>query len=200
MESNDKLEQLLRQMYAKEALHDEDIDTSDIIDEAWTKFEAEHFRGERSSFARLLPKGRKKSEVRGKRLPLRKIAAMIISVLMLSGIAYATVHIISSHSQKAQEEQTITAAAQTATPATQQIAQDSTLTEPVVYEDAELVNILNEIATFYQVEPVFKNEDIKHVRLYFTWDREKTIDDIIDTFNKFERIHISRENKKLIVE
>ena len=48
MESNDKLEQLLRQMYAKEALHDEDIDTSDIIDEAWTKFEAEHFRGERS--------------------------------------------------------------------------------------------------------------------------------------------------------
>ena len=200
MESNDKLEQLLRQMYAKEALHDEDIDTSDIIDEAWTKFEAEHFGGERSSFARLLPKGRKKSEVRGKRLPLRKIAAMIISVLMLSGIAYATVHIISSHSQKAQEEQTVTAAAQTATPATQQIAQDSTLTEPVVYEDAELVNILNEIATFYQVEPVFKREDIKHVRLYFTWDRGKTIDDIIDTFNKFERIHISRENKKLIVE
>ena len=194
MESNDKLEQLLRQMYAKEALHDEDIDTSDIIDEAWTKFEAEHFRGERAEI-----RG-ERSEVRGKRLPLRKIAAMIISVLMLSGIAYATVHIISSHSQKAQEEQTVTTAAQTATPATQQIAQDSTLTEPVVYEDAELVNILNEIATFYQVEPVFKNEDIKHVRLYFTWDRGKTIDDIIDTFNKFERIHISRENKKLIVE
>ena len=194
MESNDKLEQLLRQMYAKEALHDEDIDTSDIIDEAWTKFEAEHFRGERAEI-----RG-ERSEVRGKRLPLRKIAAMIISVLMLSGIAYATVHIISSHSQKAQEEQTVTAAAQTATPATQQIAQDSTLTEPVVYENAELVNILNEIATFYQVEPVFKNEDIKHVRLYFTWDRGKTIDDIIDTFNKFERIHISRENKKLIVE
>ena len=194
MESNDKLEQLLRQMYAKEALHDEDIDTSYIIDEAWTKFEAEHFRGERSEI-----RG-ERSEVRGKRLPLRKIAAMIISVLMLSGIAYATVHIISSHSQKAQEEQTVTAAAQTATPATQQIAQDSTLTEPVVYEDAELANILNEIATFYQVEPVFKNEDIKHVRLYFTWDRGKTIDDIIDTFNKFERIHISRENKKLIVE
>ena len=194
MESNDKLEQLLRQMYAKEALHDEDIDTSDIIDEAWTKFEAEHFRGERAEI-----RG-ERSEVRGKRLPLRKIAAMIISVLMLSGIAYATVHIISSHSQKAQEEQTVTTAAQTATPATQQIAQDSTLTEPVVYEDAELANILNEIATFYQVEPVFKREDIKHVRLYFTWDREKTIDDIIDTFNKFERIHISRENKKLIVE
>ena len=33
MESNDKLEQLLRQMYAQESLHDDDTDTSDIIDE-----------------------------------------------------------------------------------------------------------------------------------------------------------------------
>ena len=48
MESNDKLEQLLQQMYAQESLHDDDIDTSDIIDEEWTKFEAEHFGGERS--------------------------------------------------------------------------------------------------------------------------------------------------------
>ena len=43
MESNDKLEQMLRQMYAQESLHDDNIDTSDIIDEEWTKFEAEHF-------------------------------------------------------------------------------------------------------------------------------------------------------------
>ena len=37
MESNDKLEQLLRQMYAKESLHTEDIDTTEIIDEEWIK-------------------------------------------------------------------------------------------------------------------------------------------------------------------
>ena len=98
------------------------------------------------------------------------------------------------------QETVAVANSQLSTPNSQLAEQDSTLTKPVVYEDAELVNILNEIATFYQVEPVFKNEDIKHVRLYFTWDRGKTIDDIIDTFNKFERIHISRENKKLIVE
>jgi len=73
MESNDKLEQLLRQMYAQESLHDDDTDTSDIIDEAWTKFEAEHFGGERSA-------------VRGKRLPFLKIAALFIGVLILSGI------------------------------------------------------------------------------------------------------------------
>ena len=40
MTSNDKLEDLLKQMYAQE---EETIDTSDIIDEEWQKFESEHF-------------------------------------------------------------------------------------------------------------------------------------------------------------
>ena len=31
MESNDKLEQLLRQMYAQESLHDDDIDNDDKL-------------------------------------------------------------------------------------------------------------------------------------------------------------------------
>ena len=54
MESNDNLEQLLRQMYAQESHHDEDIDTSDIIDEEWTKFEAEHFKDGRNSNSSIL--------------------------------------------------------------------------------------------------------------------------------------------------
>ena len=85
MESNDKLEQLLKQMYSQETLHDDDIDTSDIIDEEWTKFEAEHFGGEQ----------------RKVRPPFLKIAALFIGVLMLSGITYAAVHII-SRSQETQ--------------------------------------------------------------------------------------------------
>ena len=193
MESNDKLEQLLQQMYAQEDLHDEDIDTSDIIDEEWVKFEAENFRGEKSRGEKL--------EVRGERIPIRKIAAMVVGLLMLSGIAYATVHIISSHSQKAQQEQTIatTSAQQTTSDALAE-EKDSTQAAPVVYEDAELATILGDIATFYQVQPVYKNEAAKHIRLYFTWDKKQDIDDIIGTFNKFERIRITQSDKKLIVE
>ena len=72
--------------------------------------------------------------------------------------------------------------------------------KPIIYEDTELATILSDIATFYQVEPVYKKADSKHIRLYFTWDKKQTIDDLIDTFNKFERIHITREHQKLIVE
>ena len=188
MESNDKLEQLLRQMYAQESLHDDEIDTKDIIDEEWTKFEAEHF-------------GNEKLKVKSERFSLLKIAAMFIGVLMLSGIAFAAVQMMNSSSQKAQEEQTIaTTNTEHSTLDSQQAEQNDTKTKPIVYEDAELATILSDIATFHQVEIVYKNEASKHIRLYFTWDRQQSIDDLTDTFNKFERIHITRDNQKLIVE
>ena len=184
MESNDKLEQLLQQMYAQESLHDDDIDTSDIIDEEWTKFEAEHFGGEQ----------------RKVRPPFLKIAALFIGVLMLSGITYAAVHIISSsqETQRPKTEAIVNTKPQKAS--YEQAEQDSTLQKSIVYEDAELVTILDDIATFYEVEPVYKKETSKHIRFYFTWDKKQSLDTIIDTFNKFERIHITRYDKILIIE
>ena len=108
---------------------------------------------------------------------------------------------INKSSQKPQEEQTISASnSQRSTANAQMAQQDGTQLKPIVFEDAELATILNEIASFYQVEPVYKKEASQHIRLYFTWDKKQTIDDIIDTFNKFERIHITRDNQKLIVE
>ena len=198
MESNDKLEQLLKQMYTQEARHDEDIDTSDIIDEEWVKFEAEHFKN--GKIEELKNGSYFNFSIFQSFNSIKKIAAMFVGLLMLSGIAYAAVHIISSHSQKAQEAQTVATNAQRATPGAQTEAKDSTLMKPIVYEDTELTTILDDIATFYQVEPVYKNEATKHIRLYFTWDKKQTIDNIIDTFNKFERINITRHDKILIVE
>lgn len=184
MESNDKLEQLLKQMYSQETLHDDDIDTSDIIDEEWTKFEAEHFGGEQ----------------RKVRPPFLKIAALFIGVLMLSGITYAAVHIISSSQETQRPKTEAIVNTKTQKASYEQEEQDSTLQKSIVYEDAELVTILDDIATFYEVEPVYKKETSKHIRFYFTWDKKQSLDTIIDTFNKFERIHITRYDKILIIE
>lgn len=188
MESNDKLEQLLRQMYTLESLHDDDINTSDIVDEEWTKFEAEHF-------------GDGKRSVKTERFSFLKIAAIFVGVLLLSGITYAAVQMINSSSQEVQKEQIVaTANTERSADNVQQAGQDSTQHKPIVYEDAELATILKDLASYYQVELVYKNEASKHIRLYFTWDSQQTIDDLVETFNKFERIQIVRENKKLIVE
>ena len=183
MESNEKMEQLLQQMYAQESLHDDDIDTSDIIDEEWTKFEAKHFAAPSTHYSIL-----------------RKIAAIFIGVLLLGGIAYATIHYMNDTMQNEKQETVASANAQPATPNAQLAKHADAVQTPVVYKDAELSTILNDIATFYQVETVYKNEEVKHVRLYFTWNKQQTIDEVIDMFNKFERFHMMRDNRRVIVE
>ena len=192
MESNDNLEQLLRQMYAQESHHDEDIDTSDIIDEEWTKFEAEHFKDGRNSSSSILHFFNS----------TKKMAALFIGVLILSGITYAAIHMISSNPQSEQEDQTV--AVDNTQPLTinaqQSASADSTIIQPVVFENAELGRILQEIASFYQCEVVYKKEKTKRVRLFFTWDKKQSLDQVVETFNKFERFHIAKENQKLIVE
>ena len=192
MESNDNLEQLLRQMYAQESHHDEDIDTSDIIDEEWTKFEAEHFKDGRNSNSSILQFFNS----------TKKIAALFIGVLILSGITYAAIHMISSNPQSEQVDQTV--AVDNTQPLTinaqQSASADSTIIQPVVFENAELGRILQEIASFYQCEVVYKKEKTKRVRLFFTWDKKQSLDQVVETFNKFERFHIAKENQKLIVE
>ena len=184
MTREEKLKMLLHpEQYTDEQmdgmLNETEAGTPDVNEE-WRRFEARVTRGDHK---------------------LYKIAAMFIGVLMLSGIAYAAVHIIGSNSQDTQKEQATAAAGSRQTTSDAQIAEaDSTVIKPVVFEDAELSTILSEIAAFHQCETVYKQEASRHIRLYFTWDKKQTIDDIIDTFNKFERIHITRDNKKLTVE
>ena len=189
MESNDNLEQLLKQMYAQESHYDEDIDTSDIIDEEWTKFEAEHFKDGRNSILNFFNSA-------------KKIAAIFIGVLILSGITYAAIHMISSNTQSVQEQQTVAVEnAQSSTINAQQSEPaDSTVLQPVVFENAELGTILREVAAFYQCEVVYKKEKTKRIRLFFTWDKKQSLDEVIEMFNKFERFHIRQENNKLIIE
>ena len=200
MKKEEQIRMLLHpEDYTDEQL-DQMLDETDVkvpdANEAWEKFSGKR---KEESGKRKEESGKRNVES-GKRLPLLKIAAMFVGVLMLSGIAYAAVQIIRSQESGVRSQETIVSTnTQHLSPNTQAPA-DSTQMKPIVYEDAELATILNEIATFHQCEVVYKSEASKHIRLYFTWDQKATIDDIIDTFNKFERIHITRDNQKLIVE
>ncbi|MCR5366458.1 MAG: DUF4974 domain-containing protein [Prevotella sp.] len=178
---NNRLEELLRKMYAEEALYEESTD-ADMIDEEWAKFEAAHFH------ASLLQQAKQF-------LRLHQMAAILIGVLLLSGISYATIRIVSQRGGGDLQSQTREVTV--SSPGLQKtVGQpiDSTAMQPVVFEDAELETILREIAAFYQYETVYRNERVKHVRLYFTWDKTAQIDEVLETCNKFERFHITREN------
>ena len=64
----------------------------------------------------------------------------------------------------------------------------------------EMIRMSMYLYGYVRVEFYSKNEAAKHVRLYFTWDKTAKIEDVINIFNKFDRIHITLENQKLIVE
>ena len=136
------------------------------------------------------------------RYSLKKLAAVFIGLLILSGITYAAIHYAygsKGNSDSLPQDTTVVANVPQSAADTSLAAQDSTQLQPVVFEDAELATILNEVATFYQYEVVYQHEASKHIRLYFTWNKKETLEDVVETFNKFERIHITLENRKLIV-
>ena len=197
---------MLRQMYEKESLYRDDLDTSDIIDEEWTKFAAAHFPAEGLD---------EKLKIKDERLTInnsqftinnssfRKLAAMVAGVLLLSGITYAAIRFVggSADGEEAGLEQTMVATdGQQATTDATLALQDSTLTTPRVFENQELGSILEEMAQFYDCKVEYRNENARKLRLYFTWDKRETVDDVVGAFNKFERFHIRRDAKRLIVE
>ena len=148
-----------------------------------------------------------KSEGSAHRTPLhshlRKIAALFVILLALSGITYAAIHLFRNISQTKQEQTTSVATADTSAvksavpPAVSE--NDSTLLVPVVFEDTELCTILSQMSTYYDYQVIYRSENAKHTRLYFTWDKTAPIEDVIATFNKFERFHITIDNRQLVV-
>ena len=131
---------------------------------------------------------------------LSKIAALFIGVLMLSGIAYAAYRMALRAGEDSQKPVQELPMANSPQQVLIEEPADSVKQALVVFENAELQTMLNEMATYYNYKVTFRTEAAKHIRLYFTWDKASKIEDVVATFNKFERIHISIENQTLVVE
>lgn len=175
MESNDRMEQLLKQMYAEER------DTSEIIDEEWKKFEARHFSPNRS-------------------WGWMQIAATIVGVLMLSGIAYAAIHIVShgEEDQKspAQETQVITQSQQ----AIDQPAESlDSIPQTRIFENVPLDEMVNELALYYNKVADVQNQQAHELRLYYKWEQKDELTSVVDDLNHFEHVSLVIEEDKLIV-
>ena len=185
-------------------LDEEKVSTPDANEE-WQRFENEERRVKNEEFASATPSYAGSpaghSSFFTLHSSLSKIAAMFVGVLMLSGIAYAAVRWWTSASSEEKGDNGATVTEVVTQPTeTIEATPDSTQLKPVVFQNKELATMLGEMAAYYQCETVYKNEKVKHVRLYFTWDKTKPIDDVVETLNKFEQLTITRENQQLIVE
>ena len=81
------------------------------------------------------------------------------------------------------------------------------VSEPIVFDNVSLDEMLSQIAAYYQAEVSFQNESARQLRFYFVWKREDGLEHAIDKLNRFESLSLRLEEKngehlssKIIVE
>lgn len=141
--------------------------------------------------------------------PMRKVAA-VAAVLVVSGITFAAIHLVTRSHQASDKHNTELVASQKDSIQQVSAPQKSNIEEktdsaslaqlPLVYENAELQNILTPIVGHFHLQVTYQNESARHIRLFLQLEKNMSLDDIIELLNHFEKVNIRHEGQTLIVE
>lgn len=170
------------------------------VDEAWKEFVQAHHEGKLAIDA-----GKSKSVYRNR----MKIAASIVGIIFLSGVALAAIHngwlgfpaSDQTADNKAATEQLATTQAlpNDSLRAATAENKDSLDMKPVVFDDAELGTILAQLSGFYHVKVEYVDAGAQHIRLFFNWNKTKTLEQNLEILNAFDRIQIEYIDGTLMV-
>ena len=122
-----------------------------------------------------------------------KIAATFIGILMMSGIAFAAIHIIRNFSNAGIEPQKTIQETTIANPhqlPADTITTDTIPSKVVRYDEATLEQILTDMADYYGLTLNWKSEEAKMLRLFYVWKRQQSAVEAIRSLNSFERIRL----------
>lgn len=141
--------------------------------------------------------------------PMRKVAA-VAAVLVVSGITFAAIHLVTRSHQPSDNSNTELVSSRKDSIQQVSAPQKSNIEEktdsaslaqlPLVYENAELQNILTPIAGHFHLQVTYQNESARHIRLFLQLEKNMSLDDIIELLNHFEKVNIRHEGQTLIVE
>ena len=190
MKPNDHNKQLYRDMQEApdkysdqeiEAMMD-DLDQVPDVDEAWQQFESEELKFHSS---------------------LRKMAASFVGLLLVSGVAFAAIHIVRQYQETEVPQAADTMAeANSSLPTLHSSLPADTVTVksgPVVFDNVTLDSVAKDIATYHHLDMDLQNEQASQLRFYFVWNQEESLQEVIEKLNMFEQINLAVENGKLIV-
>lgn len=77
---------------------------------------------------------------------------------------------------------------------------DSIPPQPIVFEDTSLKTIVDAMAAYYHVDVKVLNPVSTHIRLYFKWDRQCSLQQNIELLNAFDRVKVSYSDNTLTIE
>lgn len=189
--ADDEMASLMEQLaQTKRAFIRRDMKEEDIpVDEEWEKIKVKH-EGWRA-------KSKEKSKWR-----IMKIAAAFIGVLIISGITYAVINVVSHSEQHTQEAEETVAAVDASLPmqnASPSVAPNDTA-QAIVFDNVTLDEMLPQIAAYYHKDVEFRNSDARQLRFYFVWRKHEPLDTLLRRLNRFESMSVELKDNKIIVE
>lgn len=171
------------------------------IDEEWEKFSQEHHLQEEAT---------QNAAQKAASHPItswRKLAASIAGFVLISGIAFAAIH---TFIKRSQEPTQVTADAHPETiksDSVKQVAEKDSLAHPKpekpaihkTFENVAFEQMISEIASYYDLQVKFENNEDKTLRLYYEWNSHSSIENIVKELNQFENVNIELQQNELIV-
>ena len=162
------------------------------IDEEWEKFSQEHQLQEKATH------------------PItswRKLAASIAGFVLISAIAFAAIHTYIKRSQEPTQVTADTHPEAIKSDSAKQVAAKDSLTHPKpekpvihkTFENVAFEKMLSEIASYYDLQVKFENNEDKTLRLYYEWNSHSSIENIVKELNQFENVNIELRQNELIV-
>lgn len=171
------------------------------VDEEWEKFSQEH---------QLQEEATQNAAQEAASHPItswRKLAASIAGFVLISGIAFAAIH---TYIKRSQEPTQITADTHPEvinSDSAKQVAAKDSLTHPKpekpaihkTFENVAFEQMISEIASYYDLQVKFENNEDKTLRLYYEWNSHSSIENIVKELNQFENVNIELQQNELIV-
>ena len=209
MEQQDKIDQLVAEnqellALTKRAFVKREVEKESVpVDEEWEKFAAEH-ADELDALEKDEPRTATITRLMGI-LPY-KVAASIIGILFTAGVAFAAIHIVRhfvGEDVKSPTQEVRISNSSQPSPAlpTDTVKTDTTTTtKPIVFDNVALDKMLPQIASYYNKEVDFQNDDARQFRFYFVWKQDETLDVVLHRLNLFESITVELKSDKIVVE
>ena len=200
-----ELAELLEQLaLTKQAFVKQEADEEVVpMGEEWRKFSASHAE-ELDTIVRDNESGAKTAFIRRLTgLFPSKFVASFVGVLVTASLAFAAIHIVrmaSINRQAVQTEQHVSSHPNDILP-TDTIKSDTVITaQPIVFDNVPLEKMLAQIATQYQKEVEFNNDEARHLRFYFVWKPNEGLEVTLHRLNLFESITIELKDNMIVVE
>ena len=184
--------------------------SSPNIDEEWEKFCQEHQLQEEATHPIVQEESHPIAQEAGASHPItswRKLAASIAGFVLISGIAFAAIHTYIKRSQETTQVTADTHPEVIKSDSAKQVAAKDSLTHPKpekpaihkTFENMAFEKMLSEIASYYDLQVKFENNEDKTLRLYYEWNSHSSIENIVKELNQFENVNIELQQNELIV-